>query len=227
MTKYSDNPIIEALFPVIDNSKCPENFSDNLKIGVMAGKTFSDNYGAAVTFWPALSTIPEFTCLTEEKVTELQLHTHGIFLCVDNIGYNIHNSQIISILPSKYEDVIKYKKSGGDRAALGWLVGGVLGAAVGAVSGIGEATKKIEMNLININFWDIQRRCAQSIFLEYNNSELDINKFISNWEKEKEINNSQNREPKGNDLAGINKNSGCLAMIGFFVFIGSLLSVII
>jgi len=124
------------------------------------------------------------------------LHTHGIQIMKGLTFYPIHNSQIISIKRTSREELAKTDKSVIGRAVVGGLILGPLGAIVGGMSGIGNKEEIKNKHYLVINFWDIENETAQTLLVS--GDRIFIDSFIRKHEKEKLINESEDRVPEEN-----------------------------
>jgi hypothetical protein len=125
------------------------------------------------------------------KVTVI-LHTHGIQVTKGLTFYPIHNSQIISIKQTSQEELARTDKSVIGRAVVGGLILGPLGAIVGGMSGIGSKEKLKNKHYLVINFWDKETKATQTLLVS--GDKTLISAFIIKHEKEKLINETENRE---------------------------------
>lgn len=137
----------------------------------------------------------------ENVVTEIPsgnvkviLHTHGIKVLKGLTFYPIHNSQIISLKQTSREELIRTDKSVIGRAVVGGLILGPLGAIIGGMSGIGSKEKLKDKNYLVINFWDKKTKAAQTLLI--GGDKIFISAFIKRHEKEKSINEKENRLPE-------------------------------
>ena len=122
------------------------------------------------------------------------LHTHGLQVVKGLTLYPIHNSQIISIKPTSREELSRTDKSVIGRAVVGGLILGPLGAIVGGMSGIGSKEKLKNQNYLVINYWDKETKAAQTLLIS--GDKTLINAFIKKHEKEKFVNETENRLPE-------------------------------
>lgn len=124
---------------------------------------------------------------------DILLHSHGVRIMVGLNKYDIHNSQIISIIKTSSAELGQVNKSVVGRAVLGDIIMGPLGAIVGGMSGIGTKSAIIVTQYVAINFWDVNSKTPQTILISCNGNHP-IEAFINRREKENKINFSQNRE---------------------------------
>lgn len=125
------------------------------------------------------------------KIT-VTLHTHGIQMIVGTSFFEIHNSQIISIIKTTSADIIQTNKSVIGRAVAGALIMGPLGAIIGGMSGTGIKSKLGLSQYVVINFWDIDTEEAQSILISCDDAQ-NIDSFINRQKKEDNKNLEENR----------------------------------
>ncbi len=146
------------------------------------------------------------------------IHTHG--LQVTNGFYfeclKIHNSQIINLKQTSKEELVKTNKSVIGRAVVGGLILGPLGAVIGGMSGIGNKEKFKNKHYFAINYWDIETKAAQTILLSGDKTLIQV--FIKQYEKEKAINETENRKPE--------KETPIWGIIAILVIIVSILVII-
>jgi len=122
------------------------------------------------------------------------LHTHGLQVVKGLVFYPIHNSQIISIKQTSREELSKTDKSVIGRAVVGGLILGPLGAIVGGMSGIGSKEKLKNQHYLVVNYWDKETKAAQTLLI--GGDKTLIHAFIKKHEKEKIINETENRLPE-------------------------------
>lgn len=135
------------------------------------------------------------TAIPSGKV-KVVLHTHGIQVIKGLMFYPIHNSQIISLKQTSQEELSKTDKSVIGRAVFGGLILGPLGAIVGGMSGIGSKEKFVNKHYLVINYWDIETKSAQTLLISGDKTLIQV--FIKRSEKEKKINETENRKPEKN-----------------------------
>lgn len=84
------------------------------------------------------------------------LHTHGLRIAVDDVTYDIHNSQIISIDKESSSELRQESKSNLGRVLLGGMLMGTRGAILGGLSSIEARSKRVPIQYVSINFWDVE-----------------------------------------------------------------------
>jgi len=136
-----------------------------------------------------------FNKIPSGKVKVL-LHTHGIRIVGDIYMplLDIHNSQIISLKITSQEELSKIDKSVIGRAVVGGLILGPIGAIIGGISGIGSKEKIANTYYLVFNFWDNETKDAKTLLIS--GDKLFIQAFINRNEKEKAINETENRKPE-------------------------------
>lgn len=173
---------------------CPESFPNDLSIGQQIVNWQSD------AAFNGIYNIEENTInsIPSGKV-KVTLHTHGVRIYAGIKTFEIHNSQLISIVETTSSQIMKVKKSVIGRAVVGNLVMGPIGAIVGAISGIGTKDKTKVTQYVVINFWDVNTRTPQSILIQCDGSQP-IDAFIARQKKEDITNVTEEREPEEEHL---------------------------
>lgn len=204
----------EEIFEVIRDAKFPDYFPDNMNVG----ESVKDNQNEQHLLF-----IQNNTCEAINDVPAYKddawiiLHTHGIEVQVDGKKLYIHNSQIIVFNYWYYDDSVEYKKSEtrSERIALGWAMGGLLvGGAIGLLSSFGTGKKHIKTNIVELAYWDIDKKVKQLIsFREAEDTKTETLKhMVDLWEEQVDINVVTGRSAIGELKAGV-ESSGCLIFI--------------
>lgn len=129
------------------------------------------------------------------------LYTHGIQIINGFNIYSIHNSQIISLIKTSKEELVKTDKSVIGRAVVGGFIMGPLGAIIGGMSGIGSKESIENKHYLVINFWDVDSKSAQTILISGDGWK--IGAFILRQQKEQSLNSTQNRQPETDSISPI------------------------
>lgn len=114
-------------------------------------------------------------------------------------SYDIHNSQIISIVKTSSAELGQVNKSVVGRAVLGGVILGPLGAIVGGMSGIGSKSGLVAHQYLAINYWDTNTRSPQTILLTCDKNQ-NLDGFILRQKNEDAKNHAENREAEQEHL---------------------------
>ena len=171
----------------MDQINCPK-FPDDLRIGreiidCNLGSFFDGFFDEE---WSTLDGI-----LPTGKAIVL-LHTHGLRIAVDDVTYDIHNSQIISIDKESSSELGQEYKSNLGRVLLGGMLMGTRGAILGGLSSIEARSKRVPIQYVSINFWDVDSKTPQTILISCEKDEP-VDEFINRQKAENALNISQNR----------------------------------
>lgn len=171
----------------MDQINCPK-FPDDLRIGREIIDLHLDYLfeGFFSEEWSTLDGI-----LPTGKAIVL-LHTHGLRIAVDDVNYDIHNSQIISIDKESSSELRQEYKSSLGRVLLGGMLMGTRGAILGGLSSIEARSKRVPIQYVSINFWDVDSKTPQTILISCEKDEP-VDAFINRQKAENELNISQNR----------------------------------
>lgn len=120
------------------------------------------------------------------------LHTHGLRIAVDDVNYDIHNSQIISIDKESSSELRQEYKSSLGRVLLGGMLMGTRGAILGGLSSIEARSERVPIQYVSINFWDVDSKTPQTILISCEKDEP-VDEFINRQKAENALNISQKR----------------------------------
>ncbi len=211
------NPINQSIDIIKNEIKNEEELKfaelpDNLEIGKQ------------IVNWGGNAAFDGYYDQRENLITEIPsgtvkviLHTHGMHIVKGLIFYPIHNSQIISLKQTSQEDLSKTDKSVIGRAVVGGLILGPLGAIVGGMSGIGSKEKIKNKHYLVINYWNKLTKAPQTLLIS--GDKTFIQAFITKNEKEKLINETENRLPEKDTMPA-------WAIIALLVIVVSILVII-
>lgn len=137
----------------MDQINCPK-FPDDLRIGREIIDCNLDSFfdGFFDEEWSTLDGI-----LPTGKAIVI-LHTHGLRIAVDDVTYDIHNSQIISIVKESSSELRQEYKSNLGRVLPGGMLMGTRGAILGGLSSIEARSKRVPIQYVSINFWDVDSK---------------------------------------------------------------------
>lgn len=182
----------EEASPVTEKEEAPSipcpDFPEDLRIGQQITNWSFDAAFKGV-YSEQLSTMKGILPSGEANIL---LHSHGLRIMVGLESYDIHNSQIISIVKTSSAELGQVNKSVVGRAVLGDIIMGPLGAIVGGMSGIGGKQGVVVTQYVAINYWDIASRTPQTILLTCDKKQP-IDAFIMRQKKENEVNTTENR----------------------------------
>lgn len=199
----------------MDQINCPK-FPDDLRIGreiidwnldYLFERFFSEE-------WSTLDGI-----LPTGKAIVL-LHTHGLRIAVDDVNYDIHNSQIISIDKESSSELRQKYKSSLGRVLLGGMLMGTRGAILGGLSSIEARSERVPIQYVSINFWDVDSKTPQTILISCEKDEP-VDEFINRQKAENVLNISQNR------VAGDEKHQRVVIAVIFYIICCILFLIII
>lgn len=177
----------QSVAPVEPSIPCPE-FPSDLRIGQQITNWKFDAAFKAI-YSEQLSTLKGILPSGEANVL---LHSHGIRIMVGLSNYDIHNSQIISIVKTSSAELGQVNKSVVGRAVIGDIIMGPLGAIVGGMSGIGTKSAVVVTQYVAINYWDVTSKTPQTILLSCDGSQA-VDAFINRQKEENSLNINQNR----------------------------------
>lgn len=121
----------------------------------------------------------------KEGPSSIILHKNGINIHSSfTKNFHIHFSQFIS---AQFEDkdslgnYISKDKSVVGRAVVGTLIAGPLGTLLGALSGVGPKTKKMDKNTdyLVLSFWDIQSKRNEVVLFSGDKKKKDFTEFAN------------------------------------------------
>ena len=182
LLKYNQ---LDAYF--MDQINCPK-FPDDLRIGREIIDCNLDSFfdGFFDEEWSTLDGI-----LPTGKAIVI-LHTHGLRIAVDDVTYDIHNSQIISIDKESSSELRQEYKSNLGRVLPGGMLMGTRGVILGGLSSIEARSKRVPIQYVSINFWDVDSKTPQTILISCEKDEP-VDEFINRQKAENALNISQNR----------------------------------
>ncbi len=130
----------------MDQINCPK-FPDDLRIGREIIDCNLDSFfdGFFDEEWSTLDGI-----LPTGKAIVV-LHTHGLRIAVDDVTYDIHNSQIISIDKESSSELRQEYKSNLGRVLPGGMLMGTRGAILCGLSSIETWSKRVPIQYVSIN----------------------------------------------------------------------------
>lgn len=166
---------------------CPD-FPSDLRIGQQITNWKFDSALKAI-YSEQLSSLKGILPSGNADVT---LHSHGLRITVGWRNYDIHNSQIISIVKTSSAELSQVNKSVVGRAVLGGVILGPLGAIIGGMSGIGSKSRLVVHQYLAINYWDTSTRRPQTILLTCDKNQ-NLDGFIQRQKNEDAKNLAENR----------------------------------
>lgn len=128
-----------------------------------------------------------------------------------NKDLKFYDEQIISIDELTENDFIENNKSVIGRAIVGGLLTGGVGAIVGALSGISSGLKKVENQILVVNYWDSVSKQPESLLL--------LSKYKGAPQKFIELYNKRKATPISEDYATEDFEYGKILIIGVILLV--------
>lgn len=180
---------LENILEKIKSAQFPTDFPADLNIGDC--DYYDERNDKLLNFYPSSSCSAFSHVRRVQDDANVVVHTHGIELCIDGTRVKIHNSQIITFDYYSFDGDVEFNRADtrGNRVALGWMLAGPIGAAVGLACSFGKRKKHVSSHNLILAYWNISKRKKEIVELEDTKGVKDeiVPKLVEYWQEQRSL----------------------------------------